>query len=187
MTDDVKTDHTNAAAKFSVLKTAAFINDEMRYQNVVLNYGVRVDLHRFLNSPAEDDYTNTVAIPAFEKYYEMEGARSGLRIIVPVSVSPRIGFTWRLPKTNSTLRGGIGIFSGRLPFAWPGGSYNNNGSFIGGFAATVSQLNSIRFRPDPYHQWTVAELGAITNKEPLNLTVAKLQYAKINKVIALMG
>jgi hypothetical protein len=179
MIDDVKTDHTGAAAKFSVLKTAAFMNDEMRYQNIVLNYGARVDLHRFLQSPAEDDYTNTVAIPAIEKYYEIEGARSGLRTTIPVSISPRIGFTWRVPKTNSALRGGVGIFSGRLPFAWPGGSYNNNGSFIGGFAATVSQLNSIRFRPDPYHQWTVGELGATINKEPLNLTTAKFSMPKL--------
>jgi hypothetical protein len=179
MTDDIKTDHTNAAARFSVLKTAVFVNDEMRFENLVLSYGARIDQYRFLHSPAADDYTNTVAIPAMEKYHETEGARSGLRTTIPISLSPRIGFTWRLAKTNSTLRGGIGLFSGRLPFAWPGGSYNNNGSFIGGFAATVSQLNTIRFRPDPYHQWTVNELGATINKEPLNLVTAKFSMPKL--------
>ncbi len=178
-TDDIKTDHTHAAAKFSVLKTAAFFNDEIRFRQFVLIYGARIDHYHFLNSPAEDAYTNTVAIPAIEKYYDLDGARSGLRTTLPVSISPRAGFTWRLPKTNSILRGGIGIFSGRLPFAWPGGSYNNNGSFIGGFAATVSQLNAIRFRPDPYHQWTAGELGGTINKEPLNLTTAKLSMPKL--------
>jgi hypothetical protein len=182
MIDDMKTDHTKAAAAFSVIKTAAFINDEIRYRNLVLNYGARMDFYHFVNSPSEDDYTNTVAIPAIEKYYETGGARSGLQITIPVSISPRMGFTWRMPKTNSTLRGGLGIFSGRIPFAWPGGSYNNNGLFIGGFTASIPQLNRIRFRPDPYRQWTVSELGANVNKEPLNLTTAKFVMPTLARV-----
>ncbi len=176
--DKINTDHTNAAARFSVLKISAFVNDEMCYNRLVLNYGLRIDHHRFPVSPVQDDYTNMIAIPAFEKYYELEGARSGGNITVPVAISPRFGFTYRLKK-NSMLHGGVGIFSGRLPFAWPGGVYNNNGIFIGGFMANTSQLNSIRFRPDPYHQWTAAELGATINKEPLNLITSKFSMPKL--------
>ncbi|MEO8172826.1 MAG: Plug domain-containing protein, partial [Sediminibacterium sp.] len=179
MIDTIKTDHTSAAAAFAVLRASIFVNDEIRYNKWVLNFGLRMDQHRFLNSPVEDDYTNHVALPAFEKYYDLEGARSGRRTIIPVSLSPRLGFTYRLLKIRGTLRGGIGIFSGRLPFAWPGGSYNNNGLSIGGFTANISQLNTIRFRSDPYHQWTVTELGATVNKEPLDLTSAKFSMPKL--------
>jgi hypothetical protein len=179
MTDDKNTDHTAAATKLAVLKISVFAHDEMRLNHLVVNYGLRIDHQRFLTSPAEDDYTNTVAIPAFAQYWDLQGARSGLRIKVPVSVSPRLGFGYKMPDQNITLRGGFGIFSGRLPLAWPGGAYNNNGIFIGGFIANTLQLNTIRFRSDPYRQWMPAEFGAAVNKEPLNLTTEKFSMPKL--------
>ncbi|MEO7530489.1 MAG: hypothetical protein ABIS69_03730, partial [Sediminibacterium sp.] len=97
----------------------------------------------------------------------------GANIKMPVAVSPRFGFAYRFPKQSITMRGGVGIFSGRLPLAWPGGAYNNNGIFVAAFTATLAQLNNIRFRPDPYQQWTPASLNATINKEPLNLVAAK--------------
>jgi hypothetical protein len=173
---------TNAAAKFSVLKAAVFLNDEMRYHRLVLYYGIRLDAHYFLTTPLQNDYVNETAIPQFEKYWDLENARSGGKITVPVSVSPRIGFVFRVPAHNITLRGGGGIFSGRLPLAWPGGVYNNNGQFIGGFSANTAQLNKIRFRKDPYHQWTPAELGGVVNKEPLNLLSEKFSMPKLWRI-----
>jgi len=178
--DDTNNDHTTAAAKFTFLRTSLFINDEIRTsQNFALNYGMRLDHNTFLSKPPEDDYTNNIAIPEFSQYWDLQGARSGLQTKLSLAVSPRIGFTYKLPRQNITIRGGMGIFSGRIPLAWPGGAYNNNGIFIGGYAANASQLNRIRFRADPYHQWKPAETGAIINKEPLNLTSAKFSMPSL--------
>ncbi|MEO7532131.1 MAG: carboxypeptidase-like regulatory domain-containing protein, partial [Sediminibacterium sp.] len=74
-TDHKNADNTSAAAKLFRLKTAVFMNDEMRYNRLVLNYGIRVDKHYFLNTPTADDYTNSVAVPAFAQYWDTQDTR----------------------------------------------------------------------------------------------------------------
>ena len=43
-------------------------------------------------------------------------------------VSPRVGFSWYTDEEHRTLiRGGVGIFTGRVPFVWLSNSFNNTG------------------------------------------------------------
>ena len=178
--DDNNSDYTTAAAKFKFLKASLFVNDEIRsVHNFALSYGIRLDYYTFLSKPLSDSFTNNIAIPKFAEYWEVEGTQSGLQTKLPLSISPRIGFTYKLPGKNITIRGGMGIFTGRIPLAWLGGDYNNNGIFIGGYMANASQLNRIRFRADPYSQWKPADVGAAINKEPLNLTAAKFSMPSL--------
>lgn len=178
--DDNNNDHTMAAAKFSFLKTSFFVHDEVRTTHkFALSYGIRFDYYTFLNKPYADDYTNHIALPKFSAYWDLQGAESGLQTKLPPSVSPRIGFIYKLRGNSLVLRGGMGIFTGRIPLVWPGGQYNNNGIFIGGYMADALQLNRIRFRADPYKQWGPAEVGAKLNKEPLNLTSAKFNMPSV--------
>ena len=45
-----------------------------------------------------------------------------------VLVSPRVGFRWYLNENHRTLlRGGLGLFTGRVPFVWLNNSFTNNG------------------------------------------------------------
>ncbi len=47
-------------------------------------------------------------------------------------LSPRVGFNWNIIGNNElVLRGGAGIFTGRIPFAWLGYSFYNNGDGYG--------------------------------------------------------
>ena len=186
--DDNNSDHTTAAAKFNFLKASLFINDEIRnMRNVTLNFGLRLDQYSFLNKPLRDEYTNNIAIPKFSEYWDLHGAQSGLQTKLPLSLSPRIAVTYKIPGKNIIIQGGIGVFTGRIPLAWPGGVYNNNGIFIGGYQANASQVNKIRFRADPYHQWKPAETGAVINKEPLNLTSANFGMPSLFRVSLSIG
>ena len=46
--------------------------------------------------------------------------------------SPRVGFNYDLSGNNSSvIRGGLGLFTSRIPFVWPGGAFINNGLTIG--------------------------------------------------------
>jgi hypothetical protein len=175
---DNKTDETTAAAaKFKTLRLAAFFNDEFRpTDNLTLNFGVRADYFNFLTKPATDDYTNNTAIPVFEQYYDLKGARSGLKPTVPVSVSPRFGFTYKMPAYGVTLRGGTGMFTGRIPLVWPGGMYNNNGFYQANFSVNNP---TIAFRPDPNNQYRAADLGATVPKGALNLVSARFKLPKV--------
>ncbi|MCW3087168.1 MAG: outer rane receptor for ferrienterochelin and colicin, partial [Sediminibacterium sp.] len=165
----------DAAARFGMLKISFFVNDAWRKERLSLSYGLRVDQYQLLSAPAADSFTNAVALPVFEKYYDLQGTRSGLHTRVLPSLSPRLGWAYRLPAMGVVLRGGLGVFSGRMPLAWPAGTYQNNGVYTAAFMAGPGTLNRIRFREDPYHQWTPAELGVPVNKEPLNLTAAKIR------------
>lgn len=178
--DNMISDHTASSAGFSVMKVSLFANDEIRpSQNISFHFGLRADYYRFLTKPAGDDYVNSIAIPAFAKYWNTEGAQSGSVPNIPLAVSPRVGFIYHAHASNLIIQGGMGLFSGRIPLAWPGGLYTNNGLLIGAYRANPAQLNKIRFRPDPYHQWTAAETGAAINKEPLNLMSEKFQMPSL--------
>ena len=178
--DNGKGDATDAAAKFKIAKGSLFLNDEVRpSDNLTLSYGIRADYYKFLSKPWADDYTNNVAIPKFAQYYDLQGAQSGLTPKVPIAFSPRFGFTYKIPEENLIVRGGVGIFTGRIPLVWPGGLYNNNGIFVGGYSANATQLNTVRFRPDPNNQWTPAQVGAGVTKGPLNLVAAEFSTPKL--------
>lgn len=178
--DAGKGDNTDAAAQFKMAKGSLFVNDEIRTSdNFSISLGVRADYYNILSTPREDAYTNNVAIPKFSEYYDLQGARSGLTPKIPLALSPRVGFTYKIPEENLVVRGGMGIFTGRIPLVWPGAIFNNNGIFIGGYSANATQLNTIRFRPDPNNQWTAAEVGAGVTKGPLNLTAAEFSVPKL--------
>jgi outer membrane receptor for ferrienterochelin and colicin len=183
--DNKQDETTAAAAKFKTMRLAAFVNDEVRpTENLTLNFALRADYFQFVTKPATDSFTNNVAIPKFAQYYDLEGARSGQRPNIPVSVSPRIGVTFRIPDEKITLRGGVGLFTGRIPLVWPAGIYNNNGINQGGFTANAAALNTIRFRSDPFKQWRASDVGISLSKGPLNLISKKFKLPKVFRISA---
>jgi hypothetical protein len=182
--DNKQDETTNAAAKFKTARVAFFVNDEIRTnENFTLNLGIRADKFWFVTEPATDPFTNDSALSKFSQYYDLEGARSGQKPDIKVSVSPRIGFTWRFPEQKVTLRGGAGLFSGRIPLVWPAGIYNSNGIYQGSFTANGSQnsaaLNTIRFRPDPYQQYRASDVGISLSKGGLNLISKEFKLPKV--------
>ncbi len=178
--DNVLTDATKAAAKFKVGRGAGFISDEVRINdNFNLVFGVRADYTKFLSNPTTDAFTNDIAIPKFAQYYDLEGARSGQNAKIPISISPRIGFTYKIPDENIVVRGGMGLFTGRIPLVWPGGIYNNNGVNQGGFSANAGALSIIKFRSNPFGQWRANEVGINLSKGPLNLITEEFKLPKL--------
>ena len=156
-------DATKAAAKFSFVRLAGFLNDEINVnENLTLNLGVRLDYTRFLQSPNKDPYFNDIAVPKIEQYYDLQGARSGVISSPKMSISPRFGFTYKLPDENVVIRGGAGLFAGRIPLVWPGGVYNNTGMSVGGVSlnsVAATTAANLHFIADPYNQPTAQSLG----------------------------
>jgi outer membrane receptor for ferrienterochelin and colicin len=159
---DNKSEKTTAAASaFKYINLAFFVNDEIKANDrLTLNLGIRGDKTEFLTDPLADPFFNDTAVAAISAHYDLRGARSGQISKVPWSISPRLGFVYRIPEENLTIRGGLGYFTGRMPLVWPGGVYNNNGISLGGIdlnPPTASQ--NINFRPDPLNQYTAADFG----------------------------
>lgn len=116
-------------------------------KNLQLTYGLRFDIPVFFNEPT----TNT----EFNAYADAKGfgVKTGEMPGAKLLVSPRLGFRWFTNDSHNTLfRGGIGMFTGRVPFVWMSNAYSNNGVEI-----TGTTINN------------VADIPAVTN-DPWTLT-----------------
>lgn len=155
--DNIIGDGSAAGTEFQTLRAGLFLGDQWQVSDKLeLNYGIRVDNFEFITTPNEDKFFNETAIPIISSVWDMKGARSGQRPQPQLALAPRVGFTYEA-MDDLKIRGGFGLFTGRVPLVWPGGVYNNTGVNIGG---TVVNNPNITFRPDPFGQYTGAELGA---------------------------
>jgi hypothetical protein len=175
-------DNTAAAAEFTTLRLGGFVNDEIKVSdNFTITLGVRADWTTFLTDPKTDQFFNDTALPAISRHYDMQGARSGQISDPKISISPRVGFTWKAPEENVTIRGGLGLFTGRVPLVWPGGVYNQNGVSVGGVDLSGSAVpTNFRFVADPFNQPNAADLGqGINNKGQVDLITKDFRLPKL--------
>ncbi len=145
----------NAAAKFNTLRLGFFIGDEIKVNNqLTVTLGLRADNTKFLTTPKTDKFFNDTAVSKISQYYDLKGARSGQISKPKWSLNPRLGVTYRIPDEGIVIRGGLGLFTGRVPLVWPGGVYNNNGISLAGIAAS-----NVAFRADPFGQYVASDFG----------------------------
>lgn len=169
---------TDAAAKFDIFKGAAFINDEIRVnKNFSLSFGLRADYYKFITKPRFDQFANDTALKRVAQYYDLRGAVAGVQPKVPIALSPRVGFTYNIPNEQVTIRGGAGMFAGRIPMVWPSAIYNNNSISTGGYTVSANQnasaLPLIKYRETPY---TPQELGIGLNSSKGTLVVTSKEF-----------
>jgi len=162
LVDDLTGDGSKAAAEFSMIQWGVYAQDEIQItEDMKLTAGLRIDMPIFLKQPEEDVNFNENTKPALEAAgWDMFGAQAGQMPKGQLLFSPRIGFNWDITgDSRNQLRGGIGIFTSRLPLVWPGGSYTNNGITIGGVYHRSSWGTDIFFRPEWDNQYKNADFG----------------------------
>jgi hypothetical protein len=87
-----------------------------------LTYGVRVDIPLFFDTPTANE--------GFNKFSHSMGwdYKTNQNLSSSPMWAPRLGFRWDLNEESTmALRGGIGIFTGRIPFVWLSNSFTNTG------------------------------------------------------------
>lgn len=145
----------NAAAKFNTLRLGFFIGDEIKFDNAFsLTIGLRADNTKFITTPKTDKFFNDTAISKISVYHDLKGARSGQISEPKWSLNPRVGFVYKIPEEGVNIRGGVGMFTGRVPLVWPGGVYNNNGISLAGINSS-----NVAFRANPFGQYTAGDFG----------------------------
>lgn len=162
LVDDITGDGSAAAADFRMLQVGLYAQDEFQASDdFKLTFGLRADMPIFLTQPGEDTHFNETTIPMLEAAgWDMMGAKAGQMPKSQVLLSPRIGFNWDVKGDETTqLRGGVGIFTSRLPLVWPGGSYTNNGLTIGGVYVRSSWGYDIVFSGDWKDQYENTDFG----------------------------
>jgi hypothetical protein len=157
------------AAEFNTHRLGFFVGDDIKVTpNLTLTVGLRADKTAFDNRPAVDPFFRDTASKIISQFYDLKGAQSGQMYDPSWQWSPRVGFRATLPEENVTIRGGIGMFSGRIPLVWPGGVFQNTGVTTGAIdinpasgQSTIFLSNGqpVTFRPDVNNQYSGADFG----------------------------
>lgn len=162
LVDDITGDGSKAAAEFGMMQYGVYAQDEIQVSDrLKLTLGIRADIPTFSDKPREDTHFNEVTIPELEAQgYDLEGAKAGSMPKGSLMFSPRLGFNYDVTGDQSTqIRGGVGIFTSRIPLVWPGGSYSNCGVIIGGAYHRSSWGTPIYFEGDWNNQYEISDFG----------------------------
>lgn len=88
--------------------------------------GLRVDIPQYITKPVANPYSEELTL--LDENDESETVRQDVFPDATPLFSPRVGFNWDVTGDRSLqVRGGTGIFTGRLPFVWVGNVVSNPG------------------------------------------------------------
>ncbi|MGB3467866.1 MAG: carboxypeptidase regulatory-like domain-containing protein, partial [Cyclobacteriaceae bacterium] len=160
LTGNGRGDESDGAAEFNSAQYGFYIQDEYQANNKLkLVLGLRADINVFDDTPeneffnSDDDFINGP--------YDLKGARTGQFIEPQVSWSPRFGFNWDVNDDQQLqIRGGVGLFTSRIPLVWPGGAFNNTGLNTGFDFERIDFTTPPVFDPNALGQVRNIEVGA---------------------------
>jgi hypothetical protein len=125
--------YNNPSASFNVNLYSAYLQDEWNVTDrLKIAPGIRFDLTSLptppaLNTALVNDPQNDVRT-LNQTYEHKNWTDLNNNILGRIQVSPRLGFNYDAKGDGSiVVRGGTGLFTGRIPFAWLGYAYYNNG------------------------------------------------------------
>ncbi|NML20941.1 TonB-dependent receptor [Pseudoflavitalea sp. G-6-1-2] len=127
----------NPAATFNVHLYSLYAQDEIRVSDKLrITPGLRADLAYLPDMPTlSDKLRNIYDDPAFGNTYTYTPlSRIKNKFLNKVQLSPRVGFRYdAFGNGDLIVRGGAGLFTGRIPFAWLAYTYYNTGNSYGAF------------------------------------------------------
>jgi len=157
-------DNSAGIAEFDVFQLGFYAQDEVQFSdNFKVTAGLRFDIPFWSDGRENTDFNNRTVALLEAAGKDLQGARVGKGPNNTVHVSPRLGFNWDVKGDRKTqIRGGLGIFTSRIPLVWPGGSFNNTGTTVGAFRtfndALIPDFNpdvNTQLRPDDPFQGNV--------------------------------
>jgi hypothetical protein len=112
---------------FHVGQISLYAQDEMLATNrLKLTFGLRVDAPMYFTDPVDNPFSRS--LKALDENDKPEAVDQSKLPDAKLMFSPRIGFNWNAAGERSTqIRGGTGLFTGRVPFVWLGNVISNPG------------------------------------------------------------
>lgn len=137
------------AANLKVGTLSLYAQDEYTVNsNFKITYGLRADKSIYLQNPIENPQMTALLLP--DANGNMKSYSSGLWPKSRIMLSPRIGFRASFLDDNSLVfRGGMGVFTGRVPYVFLTNGPSNSGMYNFGGVATAEQLKTIKLNRDP--------------------------------------
>ena len=173
------------APSFGAGQIGFYVQDKYNVTNKFeLTYGLRMDIPLFFNTPTE----NT----AFNESATLQGwdVKTNHKLSSTPMLSPRVGFRWDIEKKhNVLLRGGVGIFTGRIPFVWLSNNFSNTGiqtsvyNVYGSTKIAADQLSSgklsnVSLIMDPNGQSANTEKLAASGSQTVNVFSKNFKFSQ---------
>ncbi|MDY6206735.1 MAG: TonB-dependent receptor [Prevotella sp.] len=139
--------------------------------NFQLTFGLRMDMPIFFDTPTEN--------PTFNEYAAKQGwdLKTNHKLAATPLWSPRVGFRWDIANDHRyILRGGVGIFTGRIPFVWISNNYSNTGIQMSGY--NTYNTKGLELILDPNGQETNAEKLKASGNQVVNVYDKNFKFAQ---------
>lgn len=160
-------------AVWKAQQLGAYVQDEYTgFKNLKLTYGFRVDLPSYPSTLPQNTVSDALT------FANGENIQVGKLPKATPLYSPRVGFNWDV-KGDKTfqVRGGTGVFTGRIPFVWLSNQVTNNGLLFGQIAVT-GQANTFsqgyNFSPNP-----LISGGGLAQQFGLNSTIHNFKFPQV--------
>lgn len=138
------------AADLKIGQLGFYVQDEFNVNDrFKLTYGVRFDKPIYLEEPAENPAFS--ALTFADRNGQPAKYSTGIWPEAKILASPRVGFRWDVEgDKRMVVRGGMGIFTGRIPFVWLTNIPSNSQMLQNSVAVTdPTRLRNYLFNPNP--------------------------------------
>ncbi|RYE36635.1 MAG: TonB-dependent receptor [Sphingobacteriaceae bacterium] len=137
------------SANMKISTLSFYAQDEYNISDrVKLTYGIRADQPIYHQNPLENPQITALQFPDLNG--NLKSYNTGMWPKNTMLFSPRVGFRASLLENNSlVLRGGAGIFTGRIPYVFLTNGPSNSAMYNFGAVATAAQLQNIKLVADP--------------------------------------
>jgi hypothetical protein len=174
---------SNGAAKFNAMQLGFYAQDQYQLtNNIQVTGGLRIDVPVFPDSPEPN--------AAFNTAYAAQGVATGTLPKTKLMYSPRLGFNWDVFGNKTTqVRGGTGLFTGRVPFVWISNQFTNNGQVNGAYstgssassASPITNPAGLTFVANPYTQKLAEDFvpPKVASRGAINVVDKNLQFPQV--------
>ncbi|HRL65321.1 MAG TPA: TonB-dependent receptor, partial [Segatella copri] len=164
------------APEFSAAQLGFYVQDKWDVtDSFQLTYGLRMDMPLFFDTPAENAKFNEWA--AGKGY----GFKTNQKLASTPMWSPRVGFRWDIEKNRKyILRGGIGVFTGRIPFVWLSNNFTNTGVQTSSYSAKNN--SAVQLIMDPNKQTQNADNLKATGSQLINVFDKDFKFTQTMRV-----
>ncbi|MFN3316716.1 MAG: TonB-dependent receptor, partial [Raineya sp.] len=164
-------------ARFEAAQLGFYAQDEWKANDrIKVTLGVRADIPFFPKKPIDNPAVRELR---FENQEILDVSKFP---DAHVLWSPRVGFNWDVKGDRSLqVRGGTGVFTGRIPFVWMSNQASNTGALFGTIDPGVNPagLTAFPFNPDPFAYRPANAIGQIPATYEINVTAPKFRFPQV--------